>query len=189
MLQTQIVVNQKSFEHGPNCDDANCNSSNSLTHEQQSSDFDGGLKVNQNGATSTNLLKVDAVRLHEITVDNFKEKVVDSHDPWIVEFYSGMCGGCQQFAPVFDEFAKNVKRKVHVHIGKVNIDEQQGLKLALKLNALEFGVPTIRIFANHDNVGTTIQGGMDTDLPDGVTASSLEQQALNQLQGLKVALS
>lgn len=122
-----------------------------------------------------------ATGFHEITAENFKQKVEDTRDTWMLEFHSGLCGACQQFTPIFDEFARSLKEKVHVHIGKVNIDEEPGLKLAEKLNALDFGVPTIRIFSNQDNLGKMILGGTDADFPDEVTVASLEQKALQHL--------
>jgi thiol-disulfide isomerase/thioredoxin len=123
-------------------------------------------------------------RFKEITLDNFKHSVEDSQSTWVVEFYSGYCDACTQFAPTFEKFATQLQEKADVRIGKVDIDQDQGLDLAMKLNAIEHGVPTIRIFSKYDKVGKLILSGTDADFPDGATASSLEQKALLHLQSL-----
>lgn len=129
-----------------------------------------------------------ATGFHEITMDNFKQTIDNSDDAWIVEFYSGLCDACTQFTPTFNEFAQNLKAKVHVHVGQVNIDETRGLNLAIKLNALEFGVPTIRVFSKQDKLGKAIVSGTDADFPDGATASSLVQKALQHLRSIGVSV-
>jgi thioredoxin 1 len=75
-----------------------------------------------------------------LTQENFAQEVVQSATPVLVDFWAEWCGPCKMIAPVLDELADEYEGRVK--IGKVNIDEQQGL-------AAEYGVraiPTLLIF-------------------------------------------
>lgn len=41
-----------------------------------------------------------------ITKQNFRDKVLRSEDPWVVDFYAPWCGPCQAYMPNFEEIAK-----------------------------------------------------------------------------------
>lgn len=42
---------------------------------------------------------------------NFNESVHGSPSAWLVEFYNSWCGHCQNFAPIWKEFAASISCK------------------------------------------------------------------------------
>jgi thioredoxin 1 len=78
----------------------------------------------------------------ELTQENFKNEVLDSNLPVLVDFWAPWCGPCKSIAPVVDEIAKEYMGKLKV--GKVNVDQQQQI-------AMQYGIrsiPTLLIFKN-----------------------------------------
>ena len=76
-----------------------------------------------------------------LTQENFAAEVLQSTAPVLVDFWAEWCGPCKMIAPVLDELADEYTGKVK--IGKVNIDEHQGI-------AAEYGVraiPTLLLFS------------------------------------------
>jgi thioredoxin 1 len=75
-----------------------------------------------------------------LTQENFTQQVLQSPAPVLVDFWAEWCGPCKMIAPLLDELADEYDGKIK--IGKVNIDEYQGL-------AAEYGVraiPTLLVF-------------------------------------------
>lgn len=76
----------------------------------------------------------------------------------LVEFYSGMCGSCKEFAPTWTKIEKAAKS---IATAKVNIDEDEGMTLAESLGVLDEGLPNIRLFNSLSNKnGVSILPGM-----------------------------
>jgi len=55
------------------------------------------------------------------TDTNFKNEVLDSEVPVLVDFYADWCGPCKMMSPVVEELSKEYAGKFK--IGKLNVDE------------------------------------------------------------------
>ncbi len=73
----------------------------------------------------------------KITKSNFKNEVLDSDKPVLVDFWASWCGPCRMLGPVISEIAEE---RSDIKVGKVNVDEEQDL-------ATEFGVMSIPFVA------------------------------------------
>ncbi len=76
----------------------------------------------------------------EITNVNFDEKVLNSIQPVLVDFWAEWCAPCRMLSPVIDEVAGQYSDKAKV--GKVNIDEQP--ELAQRFSVMS--IPTLILF-------------------------------------------
>jgi thioredoxin 1 len=74
------------------------------------------------------------------TESNFKEQVLSSAQPVLVDFWAEWCGPCKMIAPVLDELANEYGGKIK--IAKVNIDENQNLAAQYRVTA----IPTLLVF-------------------------------------------
>ena len=89
---------------------------------------------------------------------NFEEKVLNSDKPWLLEFYSDMCGSCREFAPTFEQVASALSSS-EIQIGMVGIDQKEGMDLANALGILEEGIPNVRLFSRANRNGLKIMPG------------------------------
>ena len=71
----------------------------------------------------------------------FDETIGSSSTPVLVDFWAEWCGPCKMIAPVLDELAGEYTGKVK--IGKVNIDEHQGIAAQYSVRA----IPTLLLFS------------------------------------------
>lgn len=78
----------------------------------------------------------------ELTDRNFKDEVLSSDQPGLVDFWAAWCGPCHQIAPVVEELAEEFDGQAK--IGKLNVDENPR-------TAQEYGVrsiPTLLVLKN-----------------------------------------
>ena len=75
-----------------------------------------------------------------LTQDNFENEALKSATPVLVDFWAEWCGPCKMIAPILDELADEYSGRVK--IGKVNIDEFQGLAATYSVRA----IPTLLLF-------------------------------------------
>jgi thioredoxin 1 len=59
------------------------------------------------------------------TDSDFKELVINSETPALVDFWAPWCGPCRAIAPVLEDLAKDYSGKVN--IVKVNVDENPAI--------------------------------------------------------------
>lgn len=77
---------------------------------------------------------------YQFTDENFETEVLQSKMPVLVDFWATWCGPCQMMAPLIEELAKELERKIKV--GKLNVDEAP--KTAEKYGVMS--VPTLLYF-------------------------------------------
>lgn len=86
----------------------------------------------------------------KITESNFKEEVLNSNKPVLVDFWATWCGPCRMLSPVIEEIA--AEKSENLKVGKVNVDEEPTL-------ATQFGVvsiPMLVLFKNGKAVKTSV---------------------------------
>ena len=76
----------------------------------------------------------------EITDANFRNEVLESEVPVVVDFWAPWCGPCRMLGPIIEELADEFKGKVKV--GKLNTDENPEAASALNIAA----IPTVLFF-------------------------------------------
>ena len=72
-----------------------------------------------------------------INKNNFRNEVLNSEKPVLLDFWAPWCGPCRMVSPIVDEIAAE---RGDIKVGKVNVDEEREL-------AGQFGVMSIPTLA------------------------------------------
>ncbi|MEH1935178.1 MAG: thioredoxin [Nostoc sp.] len=100
----------------------------------------------------------------QVTDSSFKQEVLDSEVPVLVDFWAPWCGPCRMVAPVVDEISEQYKGQIKVV--KVNTDENPNV-------ASQYGIrsiPTLMIFKGGQKVDMVVGA-----VPKSTLASTLEK--------------
>ena len=78
----------------------------------------------------------------ELNSNNWKQEVLESPTPVLVDFWAVWCGPCRMIAPFIDQLADEYAGKIKV--GKVNVDDNQDLASQYGIHS----IPQVFIFKN-----------------------------------------
>lgn len=87
------------------------------------------------------------------TDQNFKEEVLKSELPVLVDFYADWCGPCKMMAPIIENLAAEYDGKVTV--GKLNVDTSPATAAGYRV----MSIPTMMLFVNGE-VRETVVGAV-----------------------------
>ncbi len=78
----------------------------------------------------------------ELTSKNFKEEVLQSDIPILVDFWAPWCGPCLVMAPVLDDLSEELEGKIK--IGKIDTEVPENQALAIKYQIQS--IPNMKLF-------------------------------------------
>ena len=93
--------------------------------------------------------------------NNFRQEVLESSIPVLVDFWAVRCGACQMMAPILHELETEMP---DVQIGKVNVDEQMDLARQFRV----VSIPTLIIFKNGQEVQRMVGVTSKEELKDAL---------------------
>jgi len=101
----------------------------------------------------------------EFTTSNFKEEVLNSKHPVLVDFWAEWCGPCRMITPIIEELHEDFKDKAV--IGKVNVDSESEISSEYGITS----IPTLLFFKD----------GQIVDKHIGSASKSQLEEKLNSL--------
>ena len=94
------------------------------------------------------------------TDKNFKNDVLDSSKPVLVDFWAEWCGPCKAIAPALDEIS--IEMSDNITVAKINIDENPNIAQEFNIRS----IPALMIFKN---------GKLEAEMMGQVPKSQLEE--------------
>ena len=99
------------------------------------------------------------------TDKNFKNDVLDSSKPVLVDFWAEWCGPCRMVGPIIDELSKEFEGKAVV--GKIDVDANQEF-------AAKYGVrniPTVLLFKDGELISRQVGVAPKKTYEDAINAA------------------
>ena len=87
---------------------------------------------------------------HNVTDATFRQDVLESDTPVLVDFWAEWCGPCRLVGPVLEEIATEHGDKITV--AKVNIDENPEIARRYQI----MSIPTMSVFAGGEVVKSIV---------------------------------
>lgn len=86
----------------------------------------------------------------DVTASSFKEDVLQSDIPVIVDFWAEWCGPCKALAPTIDDLTNEYANKVKILKFDIESDDQKSIPLKYGIRS----IPTIIFFKDGEPVHT-----------------------------------
>ncbi len=104
----------------------------------------------------------------EITLDNFKQEVLEAEIPVLLDFWAQGCDACTDLRPVFDELARDYAGTVR--FGSVDFDRNIPLVIAYEVNS----IPCLVLLRDGEELDRTIGYMNKQELQDWIEANLSE---------------
>jgi thioredoxin 1 len=125
--------------------------------------------VNNNTQKATTLLMsiqkylIEVINMvTELTADNFKNEVLDSTTPVIVDFWASWCGPCKMMAPVFEELSGEYEGKLK--FAKISTEEHPEMAEQNHIT----GIPCLIVFKEGKEVDRIVGYAPKSGLKDKI---------------------
>jgi thioredoxin 1 len=89
-------------------------------------------------------------QVKEVTDADFKNEVLDSDIPVVVDFWAPWCGPCRMVSPVIEEIAEHMDGKIK--FVKLNTDENQQTAARFRIMA----IPSLLVFKGGEEVDRVV---------------------------------
>ena len=76
-----------------------------------------------------------------VNQNNFRQEVLESDRPVLLDFYADWCGPCRMVVPMVEEIAKE---RPDIKVGKINVDENPELATQFRI----MSIPTLVVMEN-----------------------------------------
>ena len=85
----------------------------------------------------------------QITKENFREEVLNSDKPVLLDFWADWCGPCRRVGPALEEIAAE---RSDIKVGKINVDEQPELAAQFQI----MSIPALMVVRNGEVVNSAV---------------------------------